>query len=237
MTQSTKTDFEALASSFDRAANFVDSLVFATRDLNGALGDIGSSGGGGDAAETFLDKLTKAFENLKETGKEVQQVFDNAVQNAFDSTTDALTDLVMGTKSASDAFRSMATSIVRDLIRMQIQKSITKPLFEGIQSSLPSLGSIFGGAQAAGGPVMAGKRYLVGERGPEMFVPGQGGQIVSNDDMGGSPVTVNVNVTTGVQQTVRTEIASMLPEIANATKAAVVDARRRGGSFAAAFGA
>jgi len=29
----------------------------------------------------------------------------------------------------------------------------------------------------------------------------------------------------------------MLPEIANATKAAVVDARRRGGSFAKAFGA
>jgi len=235
MTRTTKTDFEGLASSFDRAADFVDSLAFATRDLNVALEETEEDV---KKLSPFFTKLDKALENIKPTALEVQQQFDKGVKKAFDGTTDALTDMVMGTKSASAAFKDMASSIVRDLIRMQIQKSITGPLFEGIQSSLPSLSSSFGGAQAAGGPVMAGKRYLVGERGPEMFVPNQGGQVVSNDDMGGgAPVTVNLNISTGVQQTVRTEIASMLPEIANATKAAVVDARRRGGSFAKAFGA
>lgn len=55
---------------------------------------------------------------------------------------------------------------------------------------------------------------------------------------GGGGVTIqqSINVTTGVQQTVRAEIMQMLPKIADASKAAVLDARRRGGSFAATFG-
>lgn len=45
-----------------------------------------------------------------------------------------------------------------------------------------------GGRRAAGGPVSAGMPYLVGERGPELFVPGQSGGIVSNDKLGGGDV-------------------------------------------------
>ena len=44
-----------------------------------------------------------------------------------------------------------------------------------------------------GGPVGAGKSYMVGERGPEMFVPNTGGRIVPNSDMG-SATNVVVNV-------------------------------------------
>lgn len=43
---------------------------------------------------------------------------------------------------------------------------------------------IFGGFRANGGPVMSGRAYMVGERGPEMFVPGQAGQIVANEALG-----------------------------------------------------
>ena len=53
--------------------------------------------------------------------------------------------------------------------------------------------------------------------------------------MGGSPINVTLNISTGVAQTVRTEIQSMLPMITNATKAAIVDAKQRGGSFARAM--
>lgn len=49
-------------------------------------------------------------------------------------------------------------------------------------------------------------------------------------------VVQNISVTTGVQQTVRNEIASMMPQIAEASKQAVLEARKRGGSFSAAFG-
>ena len=63
-------------------------------------------------------------------------------------------------------------------------------------------GSSFGGFQGAfanGGSVMSGKPALVGERGPELFVPGRSGSIVPNNALGGN-ITVNVDATgTNVQ--------------------------------------
>jgi hypothetical protein len=55
--------------------------------------------------------------------------------------------------------------------------------------------------------------------------------------VGGDTVTVNqtINVTTGVQQTVRAEVMGLMPQIAEASKAAVLDAKRRGGAFGKAF--
>ena len=54
---------------------------------------------------------------------------------------------------------------------------------------------------------------------------------------GGAGVAVyqTINVTTGVQDTVKAEIANLMPQIADASKSAVLDARRRGGSFSRAF--
>lgn len=59
------------------------------------------------------------------------------------------------------------------------------------------------GAREFGGPVTAGKSYLVGERGPEMFTPNTSGGIVSNKDMagGGSGVSVNINNYSGQEVT------------------------------------
>ena len=67
---------------------------------------------------------------------------------------------------------------------------------------------------------------------------GRGGNIIPNNKMGGgSGVVVNqtINITTGVAQTVRTEIAQLMPQIAEASKAAVLDAKQRGGNFSRAF--
>ncbi|HDR1061718.1 TPA: phage tail length tape measure family protein [Pasteurella multocida] len=56
------------------------------------------------------------------------------------------------------------------------------------------------GARAMGGPVGGGRAYLVGEKGPEIFVPGASGQITSNENLnkalgGGSSKTVVINQT------------------------------------------
>ena len=58
-----------------------------------------------------------------------------------------------------------------------------------------------------------------------------------NNQSSGGDVYVNqsINISTGVAQTVRAEVAALMPQIANASKSAVLDARRRGGSFASAF--
>jgi SLT domain-containing protein len=54
--------------------------------------------------------------------------------------------------------------------------------------------SFFGGAKAEGGDVMANQPYLVGEKGPEMFVPRSAGNIVPNAEVSGArPVNVVIN--------------------------------------------
>jgi hypothetical protein len=54
---------------------------------------------------------------------------------------------------------------------------------------------------------------------------------------GGGGVTVmqTINITTGVQQTVRAEIRSLMPQIADSAKRAVLDAKQRGGTYGSAF--
>lgn len=62
-----------------------------------------------------------------------------------------------------------------------------------IVSTIQAVKLEFAGAKAAGGPVTAGAAFLVGEKGPEMFVPASMGTIVPNDKMGGGNVQVNVH--------------------------------------------
>ena len=65
----------------------------------------------------------------------------------------------------------------------------------GISTINRSTRNVRGSAfRAAGGPVMAGGSYIVGERGPEMFSPGVSGMITPNHALGGSTnIVVNVD--------------------------------------------
>ena len=57
-----------------------------------------------------------------------------------------------------------------------------------------AIDNVFGGGRAAGGPVMGGTSYLVGERGPEIFTPSGNGSITPNNKLGSTTV-INLNVT------------------------------------------
>ncbi|MFD2429933.1 phage tail length tape measure family protein [Sphingobium scionense] len=63
-----------------------------------------------------------------------------------------------------------------------------------VGKALQSVGSALGisGARAAGGPVMGGKTYLVGERGPELFRAPSSGMIVPNDRLAATPLTAGM---------------------------------------------
>ena len=58
----------------------------------------------------------------------------------------------------------------------------------------------------------------------------------TNEENNSIVVNQTINVTTGVQQTVRAEIVQLMPQIAQAAKGAVADARLRGGNFSKAMG-
>ena len=91
-------------------------------------------------------------------------------------------------------------------------------------------------------PMAGGKTGLMGEAGPEAIMPlkrDKNGRLgVSVEGGSGSVnVTNNINVTGGSDPAaIRMEVAKLMPQITNATKTAVIDARRRGGQMKAAFG-
>ena len=69
----------------------------------------------------------------------------------------------------------------------------------------------------------------------ELFTPSVGGNITPNHELGGS-VNVTLNLTAGLQPSIRSEVMGMMPIIAANVKAAVAEARQRGGSFSEAMG-
>ena len=88
---------------------------------------------------------------------------------------------------------------------------------------------------ASGGPVSGSHPIVVGERGPEVFMPKGAGHIIPNDQLGGG-TSVTLNISTGVQATVRSEVMGLMPIITQSVKSAVAEARQRGGSFSSAMG-
>ena len=181
----------------------------------------------GDEKAQMLDRLMQSYHDaaLEATG------LADAMQGVQYSLESAFMGIIDGTTSASDAFRSMARDIIAELYRVLVVQRLVGS-FEAGGGGI--LGSVFGSlsGRASGGAVMAGSPYMVGESGPEPFIPAQNGRILSvaqaKDAIGGggSGVTVvqNNNFGSGVT---RQDVAAMLPAIVETTKAAVFDAQRR----------
>jgi len=187
-----------------------------------------------------IKKETEAVKELTEAEKQrlnILKSVESSVESGFMS-------MVDGTKSVKSAFRSMAADIVKELYRVLVVQRLVGAISGGIGMfsgrSTGSLGLPFG--LATGGSVMPGKSYLVGENGPELVIPRHSGTVVNANQTanaaGGNGTTVvnnNISVTGSDAAMVRAEVAKMIPQITNATKAAVIDARLRGGQMKAAF--
>jgi len=197
-----------------------------------------------DKTASRIDKITSATKRLSDAQLRLQSI-SQSVESSFEN---AMMSMIDGTTSAKDAFRAMARDIIKELYRIFFVKQITGFISRAIDLQFGGALIGFGGVgdgrpapdipkRAMGGPVSAGRPYLGGDAGPELMIPRNNGTIIPNDKLGGGAVVVNqtINVTTGIQQTVRAEILGLLPQIQEASKAAVLDAKRRGGSFAGAF--
>jgi hypothetical protein len=186
---------------------------------------------------------------LTEAQKQQVAIADS-VSGAFG---DMFMNMVDGTMSAKDAFRAMAADIIRELYRIMVVEQMVQSLRSGIMgffspaSAAGTGGSVApprrptgvfdGGGYTGSGPRsggLDGKGGFMAMLHPrETVIDHTKGQSVG----GGDTVTVNqtINVSTGVQQTVRAEIKQLMPQIAESAKSAVVDAKRRGGSYGRAF--
>jgi tape measure domain-containing protein len=129
--------------------------------------------------------------------------FSQAFQGLISGSLSAEEALGSFFKSVGDMFVSMAAEIIAKQMTMIILQTILRALgavgggggFSGnaagfggsFDAGIPSIGNttsfagVFG--RAGGGPTAAGTPYLVGERGPELFVPGTSGGVMSNSDL------------------------------------------------------
>ena len=193
---------------------------------------------GADRNKYSTDSINQAIElvsQIREQNEayERQQELADSLQSTF---SDAFMSIVDGTSSVKDAVKEMARSIISQLFEVLVLQQMVGSFNAATGVGTGIVGAIMGGSKSNGGAVQGGRTYLVGERGPELFTAPSNGKIHPNESLG-EKVVVNqtINVSTGVQQTVRTEIKSLMPQIAEASKAAVADAKRRGGSYGRNF--
>ena len=189
------------------------------------------------------EQIQKQIE-LEERLKEQQGLYDT-IQSSME---DAFMSMVDGTKTAKDAFKQMAAAIIKELYNVLVVQQLVGSFDRATGQGAGITGflgkALTGLFRADGGPVSAGQPYIVGERGPEMIIPKSSGMVLTNGQtkaaLGGVSndnyvVHNNINVTGSDSAMVRQEIAKMIPQISSATKAAMIDAKRRGGQMGNAF--
>lgn len=93
-------------------------------------------------------------------------------------------------------FKQLVANMVTELLTSQLSSAISSVFGGGGGSSGGGVSGFFGslfGARATGGPVTGNRPYLVGEQGPELFVPGSNGTVLPNAQ-GAGGVVVNMKV-------------------------------------------
>jgi len=164
----------------------------------------------------------------------VKEAMEDMGKRVSDSLAEMLTSGKANLTSFLDIFKDFVKQLLAQTIRLAIINRAINSIL-GLRGTSMELDEIKFGGMAGGGTVQRGRPYMVGERGPEMFVPNTGGRIVPNGALpkggGTTVVNQNLNFSTGIQNTVRAEVLNMLPAIQQSTLQAVVDQKRRGGSF------
>lgn len=150
-----------------------------------------------DATEAEIDAVRELVAEQQHAAK-TAEFWDGVQRNLSDS----LYDAISGAESLTDAVKGFFEELNRQILRAitdqwaeQIAGAFTQSGNSGQGGWMAGIanffGSLIGGARANGGPVTAGVPYLVGERGPELFVAPQSGSIVPNNKMGMGLTQVN----------------------------------------------
>tara|TARA_R100001509_G_C4877799_1_gene219122 strand:+ start:734 stop:2602 length:1869 start_codon:yes stop_codon:yes gene_type:complete len=206
---------------------------------------------GSSAFSTELQNATSEADKLKEKFMEIgQSIEDGVVQN--------LTDAAMGTKSLGDAAISVLNDLKRKLIEVAMQQAVS-----GLGNFLgKALGGLFGGGRggvaplvtddvfnlgfdadllsagklkfANGGRPPIGRASLVGERGPELFVPSKAGTIIPNNELGGvtNNIVINVDASGTAVQGDDANANQFGEQLAAAIQAEIINQKRSGGLLA-----
>ena len=187
----------------------------------------------GDVVITGLTGQIAEIEAFNRKVAEQQSIVDT-IKSGME---DAFMGIVDGTMKAKDAFKSMAASIISELFRVLVVQRLV-----GTFSAATGVGTGIVGMLGRALTSYEGGGYT-GYGARAGGVDGKGGfaailhpneTVVDHTQGGAAGVAITQNISFGSGVT-RAEVQTMIPKIVEATKAAVLDARKRGGKFGGAF--
>jgi hypothetical protein len=181
----------------------------------------------------------KADITLRQNGKNVNELnagFQKLGNGLREDFTSALTASIKGGENFSATFDKIRNTLEDFAIKFAIANPVENILFGASNQTFsnfsaagafpaPGAGGLFGdllngitglfSARAFGGPVNPSTPYLVGEKGPELFVPQTAGRI--NPQVGSSPISITMNISTSDAASFRasqTQIAASMLDAA-----------------------
>ena len=178
--------------------------------------------------EEGLKKQLTVMEKQKEEAKKIKDAFRQIGDDIATGISDALVGAIEGTRTLGEAARSIINDLASSLLRLGIN-TLLRNTGIGLFANLPGL--------ANGGRASAGRSYLVGERGPEIFTPKSSGTVIPNNKIGGSGGIVNninVNVSAeGMQADANENRGKELGvALASAIQSELIKQKRPGGLLA-----
>jgi hypothetical protein len=177
-----------MATETERFASGIERATVAGQTFSGSMANI---------SEVTLPNMSEGIEWVSYEMQFLQSVADTFV-NSFGQ---GMANLIVQGGKFVDVLENMG----RLLASAAIQKAITIFLSGGLEGSgfFGSGGGLFGAlfGRATGGQVGRGQPYMVGERGPELFVPGANGFVAPNNAISGMGASVNVTGTFRIQGT------------------------------------
>ncbi len=187
---------------------------------------------GEDKRQEITDIIT-ANAGLKDQANKVKEVKDAAdgLGDVFadigdtigSQISDALVSAINGTKSLGESARAILNDLANTLLRLGIN-TLLKSTGLGIFSNLTGF--------ANGGRPPVGRPSIVGEKGPELFVPSSAGKIIPNNQIGGGVVNninISVDATGSNVEGDENQAGQLGKAISQAIQAELVQQKRQGG--------
>jgi len=209
--------------------------------------------------EKAIEAMPYRTEEFEEAMKRLKQAYEESlnpepinifVTNWEDLTKNLSRPLSEALIEGEDSMDRFLTNILKKLAAAQLEAAIVAPFLGalGLDGGGGGLGGILGdilrggsvatppiSKYANGGRPAMNKPAMVGERGPELWMPDRPGTIIPNHALGGTStgsqtihITQNLTFSTNLAD-VREQIRSAAPSIVQATQAAIADTDRRRG--------
>ncbi len=223
------------------------------------LDELAKQFGRGDEGEKRLAKMQMLLIAGRVSAKEYREEWARIHKSMGDGIGQVLQVTDMMTSGIADGFANMAasgklafsdmvSSILRDVARMMAAKGMAQLINIGISAGMAGLGigttpnvgaSMSGvsfGSAAGGGTAHMGQALMVGERGPELFVPHANGTVIPNGGGGAVNVPISINISGGESSTEsapssREDANAMARGFSAAMKKTIVEEMRPGGSL------